>query len=313
MRVKHSSTAGGWETIPIPPGVGDRVVYHYTNATAFLGILSSRSLWASSPVGLNDLGEFTYGVAAIRQAWDELGARTDLSLRQRLFMEEVSRSDLSGSFADYTYVLSATSDPDSLNQWQGYSGRQGYAVGLRTSQHLAVLDPAEKAGISPGIQRGTHAVWGWYEVIYDRARQRELALDLINFYMDRLDDFAAGGVGMPVLVAQATGLLASLAAIFKHEGFHGEREVRYVASVIPELEVDFRASAYGVVPYVQLVASSTYGNYVPSHTENLPIEQVVVGPLSAEEGALTRRATDRMLARYGYCLKSRSSDLPYRF
>lgn len=66
----------------------DETIWHYTNTVGFLGILRSHSIWASSPLFLNDSAEFYQAFNIIRDfaansEYDELDRRlVDLAINR---------------------------------------------------------------------------------------------------------------------------------------------------------------------------------------------------------------------------------------
>lgn len=298
---------------PQPPRVSGPTVYHYTNAAGLIGIVESKCLWASSPLALNDLSEYTYGLEIAQEIWADL-PKEGLSFLQVDFMEQVL--DPAEDMLGKTFVLSASYDPDSLNQWQGYAGRQGYCVGIDTARPLAVLDSYDS--LEHGYEfysRRTAA--GWHEVVYDVDEQRRQITQLLQFILE--DSFIGhvrrhGTVETYAMRAYADLLLETLIAHLKHSAFANEREVRYVASTALGFRPEFRAGPYGVTPYVKLTASDDRGTgYIKEPERPLPLTEVVCGPLNASERTPVLDAGRRLAACHGYVIPVRSSQAPYRF
>ena len=63
------------------------------------------------------------------------------------------------------YFVSATARPDALNQWQHYSGSQGFALALLTTDELAPVGVPDQ--IDPMLELPPY--WSppnWYDVLY---------------------------------------------------------------------------------------------------------------------------------------------------
>jgi hypothetical protein len=101
------------------------VVYHYTGANGLKGILDSGQFWATDMQYLNDTAELT--LLQI-EATKELRA---YSARCPRYAEIVdSAIPMLPLESGSHYSISFSGDPDSLSQWRGYGGSQGYAIGF---------------------------------------------------------------------------------------------------------------------------------------------------------------------------------------
>jgi hypothetical protein len=95
--------------------------------------------------------------------------------------------------------------------------------------------------------------------------------------------------------------LAILAQCMKAQAFSGESEVRTVATVLFDAHCNFRATPFGAVRYVNLVASpkgETYSRVSVDDRSPLPIAGVRLGPCQVAQNS--RAATKSALARSGY-------------
>lgn len=135
-------------------------LFHYTTQRGLLGIIQSKSIWASDLRYLNDKDEYLYGLRIIQDAivaeLGSLGDRTEGFLEELEFMRD--------SFAPAAYVACLSALDDDLSQWRAYSGGGGGAcLGFRTDQ-LAV--------------RASHAGYVLLRVRYNRAEQESIALEV---------------------------------------------------------------------------------------------------------------------------------------
>jgi hypothetical protein len=299
MTTVHVKRGNEWVPVPLPQSVTLTTVYHYTSPSGLLGILEKNCLWASSALSLNDLSEVTYGFGVVKEVLEERKGSTFTDAIWPVLGDETR-----DSLRDAAFFLSASAHGDSLNQWLGYSGKQGYAVGLDTSVNLVQLTESDQE-----IAYLNHnLVSGWFDVIYDRDRQRQA----VNVLLDFLEQGHVPGSTHTALHARLW--LGTLLVQFKHPAFRDEREVRYLATRLPSPVEYFRAGAYGVVPYVKLVTREP-GEYfyTRSSGRKLPIVSVACGPLNAEERLPAMAATRRLLAATGYSADVAPSDAPYRY
>lgn len=141
----------------------NQLVWHYTNTEGLLGILESNTLWATAANMLNDSSELHHGIKLAREIWasesseiltaakneaEEQGMQppNEDTVQQYLpaTIDEVEREISENS----VFVACASLDPDLLNQWRGYGGAQGYAIGIDKGPELGVLQKMGPAGRS---------------------------------------------------------------------------------------------------------------------------------------------------------------------
>jgi hypothetical protein len=131
LREKHSSRA----RCPTHP---PDTLYHYTTLAGVIGIVSNKTLWATSIRHLNDATEFTYAHGVLREVLEGATRGTPAGVSAAVeFMVSylnVSTTQVASSFMGKfgaTYVVSLSSEPDKLSQWRAYAAGGGYALGLR--------------------------------------------------------------------------------------------------------------------------------------------------------------------------------------
>lgn len=292
-------------------------VFHYTNSQGLLGMLETKVLWASEASSLNDLAE-------VRQGWDLiydlLKARPHSEGRDTLL--EVP--DWSTRRQNEVFVLSASTASDDANQWRGYAGNDGYAVGLDTTRDLAVRTDAHKSSASAdwadigAMIRSTVFVSPWYQVLYDE-QPLEAALDELIAEVPRIRARAQAeptwedaNTRWKEEEAELWHLLGTLAHLVKAPGWRGENEVRIVATaIIPEAHIQHRAGTRGITSYMELTGAA-YGHPQRSTVFNpnpLPITTVKLGPGLPGEN---RATITRLLNQSGVTATVSSSSLPMR-
>jgi hypothetical protein len=104
----------------------DECLYHYTHGSSLMNILRTEKLYATKSSFLNDTNELDY---ITHVAADVIGEIERPEWRQILMrqiidtMEEVKRHD--------TFVLSFSTDRDSITLWAEFGEETGYNVGFR--------------------------------------------------------------------------------------------------------------------------------------------------------------------------------------
>lgn len=314
----------GFHEVPLPVGVFGPTVYHYTGAGGLIGMLQSRSIWASSPLALNDLSEFDFGIRRIQQCWEERkAAKPPIPTLHASIVDSLVESKAFDELKRGIYVFSASEDRDSLSQWRGYAGPRGYAVGLDTTVRLSMLEPEVDPG-DPSWRGVTTGVMSqWYRVLYTDAEQEKAIIALLDFTLKVISLQVASMIdekdvdSLSRVVSSFPAWLATLAAQIKHPAFSSEREVRYIASRVPHFPESFRAGAAGIVPYVALVAAASGRDVTPRSTSNelplLPIARLICGPADDRERPHVLAAAQRLLVAHGFNLSPNPSSAPYRY
>jgi hypothetical protein len=138
-------------------------LYHYTSAEGLLGIVSSKSLWASGIQYLNDTAEFKHAESISRTLLSErLGDETD----PRKGLYDILRGGLPLRANETVFVGSLSEAKDKLSQWRAYCPNGGgFSVGFDPQ---LVLRRAETQGF--------HLL----KCEYDPERQRALCAELIS-------------------------------------------------------------------------------------------------------------------------------------
>jgi hypothetical protein len=181
-----------------------RELFHYTSPEGLIGIVTSRSLWASDMLSLNDASEAAYPYKLIA---DVLDTHPGVAEEHRhRFMTQLTDY----TFPLYTpFVACFCEDGDLLSQWRAYgSGGEGFAAAFSFSW-LSSLE--NRAGFR------------LLRVIYDRAQQEDLILRLLQHVSSSLAE-------NPYSVDQQTHVWQSAAAqlaswIIMFTGIQGRERV----------------------------------------------------------------------------------------
>jgi hypothetical protein len=270
-------------------------VFHYTDAGALIGIVQGRVLWASEAAGMNDLAEVRQGWQKIRLWLDGQPAGEAVNLL-RHHAEEPIRS------SHEVFVLCGSTRPDDANQWRLYAnGGHGYAVELDPAVPLTVATESDVHPVPAGRMTFSAAgdvveVGPWMHVIYnddEMVRALEALIDKIDATTASIQSSTAPpdekDQALQDVGEWAYDDLAEIAHLIKQPGFAGENEVRIVVTFfMHRRHIKYRAGAYGVVAYAELVTNPSGGStysVLPKKdaVETLPIRSVRLGPLLHEE------------------------------
>jgi hypothetical protein len=213
-------------------------LFHYTSPEGLIGIIGSRSLWASDMLCLNDSSEATYAHGLIQDALDMDNGRL-LPPKHRSQFEEGLRS----AFRMYPpFVTCFCENGDLLSQWRGYGGAgEGFALGFRRSwlTSSAVLDDAKFCLV---------------KVIYCPNQQKRLITEFIESsgsisttYQFSDDDAERWFWGI------TANAIAHLVVAIKDPVFEQENEWRLInTTIIPGENYRYRVSGHRIVPYVKI-------------------------------------------------------------
>ena len=226
-----------------------------------MGIVQSRSVWATHTGFLNDSSEFLNGLSLAK------------NFANSIFMEDDYLSAfgwdlmhaLEGVTGDDIYVASFSEVPDLLSQWRGYCpDGAGFCVGFSVE---ALKEYCEKIGYRlekciyeqeeqiPKIRSLIDSCFGKFPQPdiackeYDVYSPKEQA----NFELDYRIRTSEGPDAEQAneAVKWFCDEIAEIVPLLKNEGFHEETEWRVIAKS-PETPIKFRAGTSYLTPYVEL-------------------------------------------------------------
>lgn len=234
------------------------VVWHYTDEAGALGILTSKTFWATHARHMND-GEEVQLFADL--AIEEMRAlKVQLSFHDMVDELNETIRQFSGWLQVNYFIVSFSTQPDALSQWRAYGGsKQGFALGFSKDQ-LATLGP----------------MWRFQECIYSTARGKANLRKVLKEGIAKVRASKAEG-GEPLeLYRVVYSDLILLAPFFKDQAFAEEKEWRLVGGPMSGKNASFRTSKHGISPYVPLT--------IPRFdTGEVCLEEIVFGPGGTEE------------------------------
>jgi hypothetical protein len=274
----------------------DRTLYHYTGIGGLLGIVNSRSIWASHIYYVNDSREILHAGDILARILDSRieGAKGD----EREFLKQFR--EWAGSFRHTPYhlfVFSLSEAGSLLSQWRSYTPHgKGVSLGFPASVLNSVL-------AKPGFRIA--------QCLYDRDSHQEMLESLLERVLVTFHQVAPT---LDISRAHPTqkyhsflegfrGDLLQVLAIVKHPAFREEREWRIVSPYFPNYtvsDVKFREGASMLLPYTEL----------PLPPSGTLFETVVLGPSQDENLSMSALAT--FLGNRGVCNQTVNSNIPFR-
>ena len=201
-------------------------VYHYTNAAGLLGILTTRTLWATHFAYLGDHSEPTYGIKRIEKHL----IRTKNPFKTAFLLGSPQNS------IQTRFVACFCEQDDLLGQWRGFSQlHDGCAIEF-DSRALALSSKS----------------FGFIRLIYDPDAQDNHIAVAVSKATDLLKEYRHLNAKEFAVVEHAASGLVYLAAIaLKAPPFQSEKEWRLV-SYESNVSERFRLAQGQFIPYVPI-------------------------------------------------------------
>lgn len=290
--------------------VNEKIIYHYTSLEGLLGIIESKSIWATNILYLNDASELNYSgdllkeqlllkFPVLNKGKSGLGdiLSGSLSIEDLFFKIMLEVIDI-GTLTDHIrfFVCSFSDEMDLLSQWRGYCPRGiGFSLGFKFNK---LKEYTKRYGFS---------IW---PCIYDKKEQIAGVEKLIELASHQIKkspdmDFSEYDAWTTIVVYFLDKYLR-IAPFYKHPKFKEEKEWRMMKSLQTDKDnetIKYRPGQSMVVPYIEIP--------LPKEEENLIIDKIVVGPT---HGPLLSKASAEMLLRSKKVIfdEVQYSTIPYR-
>lgn len=283
-------------------------VYHYTDVTGFISIMTKQELWASHIAFMNDRSEYLHGKELFRkkliEKMDSVQEVEQKILQNALdsLDKEMSDSIMPTSGKD-VFSVSFTYNRDSLEMWRGYGKESGIAIGfdwvkcnslpgmclIREEQYEALLEKYDNKPEEVCAEKNRH--FFPQAVFYKDEKKNELAEKVINKALDYFrninNDSEKPELAINTVSQFLSDLIFKINPFFKHIGFEGEKECRFVDNYTTfekgQDQVLFRKRGGIILPYVKYKMMDLDCRPL----KQIPIKEIVVGP-----GLKQQRAVD---------------------
>jgi hypothetical protein len=269
-----------------------KLMYHYTDQNGLLGILKTKSIWATHVRYLNDLQVITAGEDEFRQVMRELAGshpgEGDDGSRVEAVLDAIRSCDM------YVASFSAANDGDSLSLWRAYGSRGiGFSLGFRLKELRGIVEILTDPKKSPDGR--------WLSKVDYSAAGKSGFREAFELTINSIKTHSCDRDVLNV----AAFLLARFFPTIKNGGFADEVEYRIVHVKSPKAGlryvdgVEFRPGTFSLIPYVQVPLS-------PTSADPLLLSRIVVGPCAHPNEAV--RAVQMLLATKG--IQAKSEDFP---
>jgi hypothetical protein len=281
----------------------DKILYHYTSLEGLLGIIESKSIWATNILYLNDASELNYSMGLlidqISTFKNDITIDSEWLYRLNFYdrlIENINKIILDTEHFVF-FVCSFSEEKDLLSQWRGYCPEGiGFSLGF-SSRNIEQCSKFNKCWLRKCIydeKKQISKIRGLIEKISLRYKARHSTEERdeqeILLFADLVMDFI------------------ELAPTFKHPKFKEEKEWRLITRKNYLRDKAIKAIKYRigksmVVPYIEIL--------LPSEGESLFINQIVVGP--THESILSKASVEMLLKSKNVKIdKVQYSTIPYR-
>lgn len=271
-------------------------LYHYTKCGGVQGILAGRSFRATKSDFLNDTNEMQYILSVVRTVIMEIGNPQ----WQKLLLEQIV--DTAKEIKKHAhYIVSFSTEPDSITLWAEFGEHTGYNIGFRSGQLLEQIE--ESCPI---------AYHGY--VIYSGREQRRILRDLLFTEIPKALDSDFETIleermkypesrAFRKLCRSLQKALTVYALFFKQEEFAAEQEYRLVFREEAKTEVHFREKDGFLLPYLWVGVSGG--------KKRFPVESITVAPKNHVD--LAREGMKLYLKHLGYEIPVGLSKIKLRY
>ncbi len=247
---------------------GPDILYHYTSAKGFEGIVSTRTLWASSAGFMTDTSEIKYGL--------QLVAKTLADQQDRIpIYKAFTRGELPGFGESFNiFITCFCQEANVPSQWDDYASKgTGLSIGIRRHEMMALAGEPQSYVLFP--------------VIYDVARQHEIVMTIIAEAFEKIRELSLKEREWSYWWQEVGIQLLTFILRFKDPMFHNEREWRTLKLQSPSdkdaLPVRYRQGIRGIIPYIELPLTAN------------AVAEVIEGPKSS----IGQKAIKIVLDKYG--------------
>lgn len=320
-----------------------KTVYHYTSIDGLKSILENQTLRISNAKYLNDNSELKYGLQLIKRCAKDIRERNDVKNEEvnNLFDEKVHSLILKiEEKAKNTYILSLSTNKDSLMLWSNYSGFSGYNLGIdlcklkHRMKNLHIgnngIEMTKYIGADGEKMYHTcdiHPLVYFLTVVYDLTEQEKMIYKYIEKlhclcekYIDKLsykcsyDGYDSKLVSYIIdeIVESIAASLSYLILCFKQENFYPEEEIRAVVTLqsdfIRKDLVQYRVAKNMIIPFIEVKFNDDLRKNI------LPITAVTIGPTNNDE--IIREGIYEFMKDNNYNMDNieiRKSSIPLRF
>ncbi len=225
----------------------NKILYHYTSADGFVGIMESGLLFSSHISVFNDPTELKYGINIINQKIREnIAIEPDEKVKSQIedFLPNLEHIELFFPNNEMIFGLSFSEDGDLLSQWREYGRNgKGYSIGIKKK----TIKRCHGLNIEI-FDKGIYNELFFVKMIYDEDIQNDIGNKFYNF----LKDTTCQGNNFR---KEYYSLIVLLAMVMKHDSYKEEKEWRLIfrgnSVSANENIIFYRVTNDKIIPYIK--------------------------------------------------------------
>lgn len=223
------------------------LIFHYTNISAMMGIVTGKKLWATNLNYMNDASELRHGLRLLHQLVDEQLQSSDD--QEKLFLNHFRKwSENINQNPHHIFAICLTKQGNLLSQWRGYTKYgKGVCVGFNKNALFELANEQNYIAADCEYELDKHKkiVKKCFDEIYGYYlnRLKSVITDNSSFYRSALD----------YLNGKTPDLLLAFSRL-KHSSFSEEEEIRLISKYYEHYsdpDVKFREGASMLIPYIE--------------------------------------------------------------
>lgn len=289
-------------------------LYHYTNINSLKNILENNMFWVTESTFLNDITETKYILTYIEKIIsicsheeninDNFWSFLNQTYNGLLYYFGIEDKDIDTTIKNNLnelsktkiYILSLSTEKDSLTLWGNYANNEGYNIGINREaldKYLGNIDICNDIIINETLNGLVQ-----YEALPNESNldDNKLYKSLYSYYEDAIDS----NISNTTIVGEAIASLIYLGIFIKKDSFADEREYRIVFRENNRKE-SFRIKNNSFLPYIQIPFDKGC------------ITEVNIGPNNNSD--ISRKGVKRLLDKnqYNSTIKINDSEIPLRY
>jgi hypothetical protein len=291
-----------------------KLISHYTNINSLISIISTGHFWASNSMFLNDKSEIIHIRSIIKNNIKRYFPKKDTTEFSKWVLNIFDK--LINQVSINTFIISFSTEHDSLPLWSNYSFNYGCSMNLSCNDIKSNIDINNQSILSNNIQSQKINNIVTYQglVTYDNLTKSKIVneyLKILNFHLKiiplrSIREIESNKWIIPIMRCIFARLFI-IALLTKKNYFESEKEFRFICNVDVKSQsslLNFRESNGLIIPYIKV--NSLLIN------EKLPIISITIGPRNNVDKA--KAGLRNFLDSKGYTdVKILKSKIPLRY
>ena len=247
--------------------ITDNELFHYTSIASMKSIIENKQFWVTRADFLNDPSEIIYFGDFMQQIIEDYRETQSISADWLNGLYNYYGTSFRTEYPSNYYVLSLSTDRDSLAMWNYYGKNDGYNIGIDSNRFLSALKNSPYKFFNGSV-------------IYDSEHQKKIITDeLKHAHNYWISSHHQGSAQFASIMINSLMMRFSVYALFfKHNGYRVESEYRIVFINPGDFDVHFRTDHGVFTPYIVIPTTTT-------ENEEFPLHSVTIGPLIKHEYA----------------------------